>query len=292
MSLYALSLFTQRQLLIEIQKPCNFIQMMVPNRVNWNPEDYKLDGKSMHMKCMENQDCITYFDDIIESSENQLSNDILSFNVNLDWLTYFSKNPKYKTRIEKLGYSPERFQLVHLFKEWYNTLFKFSPDFQSKYELIKAKIDKKTLICAQIRIGGERFREMPFNSFNVTKYFWQFVRQNFLKDLPEKTWKLVVMTEMIEVEKEAVDEFGEENMIQIPGEFSHSDRLIEYSNDCRKVEKSILEFNFMEYCDKAVVSDSGFGKIGVWNRDQPTKDTFLYQDQKFKPMTYETSSAG
>ena len=148
------------------------------------------------------------------------------------------------------------------------------------------------MVCAQIRIGGGRFGEWHFNNITVTKDFWKFVRQNFLKDLKDKTWKLVVITEMIEVEKEAVDEFGEENMIRIPGEFSHSDRLSNLGNDCSKIEKSILEFNFMEYCDKAVVSYSGFGKLGVWNRDQPIKDTFVFEKNEFKPMTYDTVPIG
>lgn len=33
---YAWSLFTKRQLIIKITKPCDFIYLIVPNRVNWN----------------------------------------------------------------------------------------------------------------------------------------------------------------------------------------------------------------------------------------------------------------
>ena len=148
------------------------------------------------------------------------------------------------------------------------------------------------MIFAQIRIGGKRSRDKQFNSINATKDFWKFLRNHFLKDLKENTWKLVVTTETIEVEKEAVDEFGEDNMIRIPGEFSHSDRLRNLGNDCRKIEKTILEFNLMEYCDKAVVSNSGFGKLSLWNRYQPIKDTFVFENNEFKPMTYDTVPFG
>ncbi len=295
MSLYALSLFTQRQLLIDMTTPCSFTQMILPNQVNWNSNDYKLNGKkNSHLGCIDKPSCMKIFDDIIDSSANELDNDILTVNVNNDWLTYFSQNPKFKTRIKKLGYSPEKFKLIYLFKDWYNKLFKFSPDFQMKYDLIKSKADleQNTLLCAQIRIGGSHYGEWQFNSYNVTKDFWKFLREHFMKDIKENKWKLLVITEMSIVQKEAVEEFSDANMVRVPGEFSHMDRLSNLGNNCSKIEKSILEFKFMEYCEKAAISASGYGKLGMWSRDQPIKDVFVFEKNTFTKMSYDDLPIG
>ena len=295
MSLYALSLFTQRQLLIDIRKPCTFTQMFIPNQVNWNANAYKLNGKKLHMSCIDQPACMKKFDDIIDSSTNELQYDILIFNVNNDWLTYFSQNPKFKARIEKLGYYAEKFKLIYLFKEWYNKIFKLSPDYQAKFDLLKEKAglaQGTQLICAQIRIGGAKYGEWEFNKIGVTKDFWQFVRLNFINDLKAGAWKLLVVTELEEVQNATVREFGAENMFLIPGVFSHSDRLNNLGDDCSKIEKSVLEFNFMQYCQKAVVSFSGFGKLGIWNRDGPLKNAFVFEENKFKEMSTETLPIG
>ena len=294
MSLYALSLFTERQLIINMTTPCTFTQMFLPNQVNWNPNEYKLDGKKLHMSCLDRIDCMRTFDDIIDAaSKEELDNDILTVTVNNDWLTYFSQNHKFKERIEKLGYSTEKFKLVHLFKEWFSKLFKFSPSYQTEYDSLKQKLSQGTeLICAQIRIGGPKYSEWQFNAYNVTKVFFQFVRDKFLKDLKPGAWKLLVLTEMEEVQNETVAEFGLENMFLIPGEFSHMDHLSNLGNDCSKIQKSILEFSFMQHCDKTVVSFSGFGKLGVWNRELPVKDTFVFEENEFKEMSYDTLPIG
>ena len=45
-------------------------------------------------------------------------------------------------------------------------------------------------------------------------------------------------------------------------------------NNCSRIEKSILDFHFLQNCDKAVISLSGFGLLGTNNRKYPEKDLY------------------
>ena len=105
--------------------------------------------------------------------------------------------------------------------------------------------------------------------------WWQFIRENYISDLADKDWKLFVTADHKEVENEAIEEFGKDRVIRIPGLSTHVD--VEHNlNECSRVHKPILDFHFMQNCDKLAVSWSGFGKLGSWNRDDPIKDLNLF----------------
>ena len=125
--------------------------------------------------------------------------------------------------------------------------------------------------------------DYQYNSLSVTKLFWRFIREHLVNSstLNDDDWKLFISTDTEAVLKEAVQEFGAERLIQIPGLFTHIDRELDAGEDCSRVEKTILDFHFMQNCDKAVVSKSGFGKMGVWNRRDPIKDMYVFEDNVF-----------
>ena len=39
-----------------------------------------------------------------------------------------------------------------------------------------------------------------------------------------------------------------------------------------EIEKTFLDFHMLQNCDMAIISESGFGKLGVWNRLDPNKN--------------------
>ena len=289
MSLYALSLFTNRQLLIDNNNPCNFNQLFVPNQVNWEiPNTLNLNESNIsYMYCMNSLNCTEKISNLSFPLPKELESDILSVRINLDWVSQFGYNENFKTLIENLGYSAEKFKLTYIFNEWYNKLFKLSPNLKEKYELIKEKanITKNTqLFCAQIRIGGKRPNvnyDKQFNDINSTHYFWNIIRNNFITNLTQsQDWKLFITTDTELVELEAIREFGIDKIIRIPGVFAHVDRESNLGNDCTRIEKPILDFHFMQNCDKVVISRSGFGRLSAWNRVDPIKDLYVYEEKK------------
>jgi len=109
------------------------------------------------------------------------------------------------------------------------------------------------------------------------------MRENFIQR--DDDWRVFITSDVEIVEREAVDEFGPERVIRIPGLNTHVDREHNLGNDCTRIEKPILDFHFMQMCDKAVISSSGFGRLGVWNRPgDPLKDVFVFEDNVFVPI--------
>ena len=53
MTAYALSLLTNRQLIIDLSDPCDFDKIFTPNKVNWRMNNYSLSGRTnTSINCM------------------------------------------------------------------------------------------------------------------------------------------------------------------------------------------------------------------------------------------------
>jgi hypothetical protein len=158
MSSYALAQLTNRQLIIDITKPCNFLELLEPNQVNWNIRAHQLDGTRSNIWCIDNQQCAKRFDNA-DPSNFEPENDIIVIQLNNDWLAHLSQSKNFEKPIRDLGYTPENFKLIYRMHEWYNKLFKLTPVLQAQYDAFwkDSKLTPNTtLVCAQIRIGGPR----------------------------------------------------------------------------------------------------------------------------------------
>jgi hypothetical protein len=74
------------------------------------------------------------------------------------------------------------------------------------------------------------------------------------------------------------------------GPFNHVDFLENTKDDCINSEKAILDFHSLQNCDMAVISRSQFGRIGLWNRDNPLKDVYAYNTDKEDFFKWKTFS--
>ena len=96
---YAWSLFTKRDLIVKMTKPCQFVNLMLPSRINWNikledlvkqgylKEDYsiykisKIDNPG-YRNDLANMDIINYHNE----------SDIIIIFSNLEWISSYIKN--------------------------------------------------------------------------------------------------------------------------------------------------------------------------------------------------------
>ena len=286
MSAYALALFTNRQFLINITVPCNFSQLFIPNKVNWLANDYGLYSNMSKRKivCKNRKnisvsDCIESFNAIVN---NSFKEDIIKVTTNYNFINEFAII--FKENIQSLGYSAEGFRLDKLFHKWYHDLFNLEPTLENKYNLIlkqanlNAYENKPQIFCAQIRIGGTSEHvqgDLQFNNRNVSKLFWDYIRKKFIKRATRlnQEWKLFVTSDREDVEIEAIEEFGSHKVIRIEGLNTHVGHEAKLGNNCSRIEKPILDFHFLQNCDKAVITNgSYFGLIGLYNRKKGLKD--------------------
>ena len=209
----------------------------------------------------------------------------LVIKANNDWLEPLSKNKIASQRLKKLGYDINKFKIQFMFKKWYNTLFKLSESLEAKYEnFIKiAKLNHSKLICAQIRIGGRR-KHVAFDAFFTkienTKYYWDYIRSYFIKN--DTNYKLFVTSDSKHAVLEAAKIFGLKHVVANNGLYLHLDRE-KTGRSYELVEKIYLDFHCLQNCDMAIISESGFGKLGLLNRNDPNKNLVMFtKKQKYE----------
>lgn len=164
---------------------------------------------------------------------------------------------------------------------FFNKLFRLEPKIQSKLDwyLKKAKPNPDTsMICIQVRIGGARpnvgyDREITPRNFSV--FYWQHVREKFLSQINNSRYHVFVTADTESVEREAMKEFGTDKVTVIGGISSHVDREYDMREDCTRYEKIVLDYWMLGFCDMALVSDSGFGILGVLRAGIPKKNFYV-----------------
>ena len=106
---YAWALFTKRQLIVKITKPCNFINLMVPNRVKWDTDLKQLvkygDLKSVYtMHKINRMDKPGYRNDLAKMDIVSYKNtrDVIKIFTNREWISAYARN-KYVLRFYLLA---------------------------------------------------------------------------------------------------------------------------------------------------------------------------------------------
>lgn len=274
---YALSILTNRQLLLKIEKPCKLEKSILPNEIDWRMNASLLHGISM----------FNYFIywDFHFVKEHFLNTDFTNFHpgadfiivrTGLDLLQHLTVNPKHHSRLKESGYEISKFNLENILEEWFRKLFKYNDDLETKYnEMLKlARPTANTkLIFAQVRLGGGR--DFEFLQLNQTKNYWNFIREKFLNNI-KYSYKLFVTSDSKLVIDDAYEEFGEENLMGFRNHSNHIDLIENTENDdqCKQISELYLDFRILSQCDMAVISQSNFGIYGIMNRKKRNFDDF------------------
>jgi len=82
-------------------------------------------------------------------------------------------------------------------------------------------------------------------------------------------------TDTQSVENEAIKVFGAEKIILNQGENIHLDRTSDLKCSDR-VDRIFLDLHSLQNCNYSIISESGFGKLGVWNRLEPQKNLVMF----------------
>ena len=295
MGAYIWAIFTKREFLIDMDYPCSLSLMLEPNVVKWNKPikcyDYFNNTiinqiepfTSVILDKVSNKNFYLLLRDI-DVFEYYKEANLITVRNNLDWIYAFSFNKYLNHSIYEFGYKPNNFRLYYFFRKFYKDLFKLAPKLQETYDkfIKRAKPDSQTkLLCAQIRIGGVRPNvafDQQFTPRNNSKLYWKFIRDNFLIKNPKQKYKIFITTDTESVEKESILEFGKDFIVKIDGPFIHIDREeVGNISDCSKIEKIILDFHAIQLCDSVIISQSGFGRLGISNRIDPTKDLWRFE---------------
>ena len=270
MSAYAISLLTDRYLLIYHVKPCLLDHFFEPSIYFINATIN--DDQASKMWYLNNED---FRKSLSYLNAFNLTSKYITIRNNLEWIEPLSKNKIYKEKIKELGYTERNFKIQFLFKNWYSEIFKLNKRLNEKYLkfLKKAKPSNKTkLICAQVRVGdagGTQFMKRE----NLIIY-WNYIRTNFIKNLTD--YRIFLTTDTQDIVSEAIKEFGNELVVTNEGPNNHLDLFSKLELNDEKLDKIFLDFHSLQNCQMAIISESGFGKLGVFNRNDPNQNLAMF----------------
>jgi hypothetical protein len=204
MSAYAISLLTDRYLLIYHVKPCLLDHFFEPSIYFINATIN--DDQASKMWYLNNED---FRKSLSYLNAFNLTSKYITIRNNLEWIEPLSKNKIYKEKIKELGYTERNFKIQFLFKNWYSEIFKLNKRLNEKYLkfLKKAKPSNTTkLICAQVRVGDAGGTQ--FMKRGNLKIYWNYIRTNFIKNLTD--YRIFLTTDTQDIVSEAIKEFGNE----------------------------------------------------------------------------------
>ena len=274
MSAYAISLLTDRYLLIYHAKPCLLYHFFEPSIYFINTTiNYDQASKMWYLNNEDFRKSLNYLNAF------NLTSKYITIRNNLEWIEPLSKNEIYKEKIKELGYTERNFKIQFLFKNWYSEIFKLNKRLNEKYLkfLKKAKPNNKTeLICAQVRVGDAGGTQ--FMKRGNLQIYWNYIRTNFIKNLTD--YKIFLTTDTQDIVSEAIKEFGNELVVTNEGPINHLDFFRKLKLNDEKLDKTFLDFHSLQNCNMAIISESGFGKLGVFNRNDPNENLAMFSNMR------------
>ena len=151
--MYGLALLTNRKFIIDITTPCDLRSLLIPNEIDWSPnQSINSHNKSVFLDCLNQvkSECLGIYNDEYNKNNNHNNNnketpDLFEIKTNKDWITPLSGNKYLNEKILSIGFnSIEEFRFPLVFNKWYKRLFKLSPRLSSKYESIRKKASLDT----------------------------------------------------------------------------------------------------------------------------------------------------
>jgi hypothetical protein len=212
--------------------------------------------------------------------------DVIILKSNVDISEYIIENEFYTRRILELGIlNKDQLILSKTFHTLYNLLFKMTPRLQAKFDSFINPIrsnPKTRLICAQIRLGGKtnNIHDPVLMDSKLVKRIWEFVKTRFLSKTTD--YKIFITSDNDRIYEEAKSKFGFDKVFTTNGTTLHLDQYRKYHRSERNqniqiYDKTFLDFSMLGQCDMAIVSRSGFGRLGVYNRNKAFEDIFIFK---------------
>jgi len=285
LSVYILSLLTNRHFMIDMNYPCEISKVLEPNFVNWT---YIKHNKSKKRTYLSINTMRSYEKAIRSEIENTIksknfvdtwsSYDDIFISTNSDYMTPALRNNYMlnKTR-DLLGRMPvSQATMQNLFSLLFELLFKPSISVRNRVDTILSASYHQHLICLHIRIGKN-----PTNPFdhaftarnNITQVMLDFTDHY----LVNKSSSIVFVTsDSGQAVSDVLHHYPNLSMT-IVGPILHIDRFDRRSPTvCDGFIKVISDFYLLGECQVSLLSNSGFSSWANRRREKPNEELYVY----------------
>jgi len=272
-STFLLALQTNRTFVIDLDKPCELEQFLVPNLYNWTRCKSFIqslpvnESKTLHMNNRRKEYPKLF--NTSPTSEISSSNGpkVLNFQVNMAPLQRILSENDFQKRVPWL----KDFTIREIIVIIYSTLFVPSGRVIAALDNLKSKQKNNLLQCAHIRYGQsvdihqDKVVVHERGRFNTTALSSFFIRNAQDRHMESSVY---IATDSSAIHRQM--ESRHKNYIRLSTTISH----IDYSNSCEGHYSAILDQLALTQCDVLVLSFSGFGSLAAYLRGV---DTGLYQ---------------
>jgi hypothetical protein len=271
---YVWSLLSNRTFLIDAHKGCPLTNIYDTNQIDWHENLDMIIAKTKTKELSSNKmykiDDVTIWGVLreVDPANLQKDKDVIIIQSNIDWVRPLSENPNLTERIRNLGFEKDQFQSAYVFKKFYREMFKLTSNLQAKYSDYLKQIGPSTLICLQLRT---HYNDWSMTDENM-EYIFNFTKQ-VLVPMAGKDYKILVTADDSNNQEKAINALRAHNAFKIDGSIFNIDIG---SSNCESYEKTYLDFHLFQNCKIALIGQSGYGKYGIWNRDNPFENFFVY----------------
>jgi hypothetical protein len=305
-SAFLWSILTNRTLLIQATDPCPLQDSLDSNIIPWyqrlNETLGKVDRQELTSVRIEfdNSETTGIWENGVKIQTNiesfdfvnsNVDKDVIIFKANIDITGLLFRNPAFEEPIRKSGIKKHEIKLPHSFHNIYNMLFKLKPRLRLQFDqfLQRARPYPNTkLVCAQIRLGGDtpKFKDPIRMTQTHVETIWNFMKTNISTHLNSSNFNVFVTSDNEHIFAQARQVFGVDRVVDVQGEITHIDqdhRFYNQTNEmngCERYDKTYLDFHVLGVCDMGVISRSGFGRLGVYNRYHSYEHIYTYREVK------------
>ena len=290
-SAYWWAILTDRQLIIQITKPCPLTEIFEPNEIKWNMQITKeINYTEVLLSNINEQN---FKRSLITTNLSAFYSEFTTIilKTNRNYAASFAKNKFLTEKLKLLGYLDQsKIDLQFSINSIYKKLFKFKPKLNEIYLnfIKKSKPNKSSvLICTHIRTGdidhkGNHVnKHTPFKNFDDKKWFWNFIKKNLISNvLPHETYKIFIISNNKDVLKDGYREFNQTDLLiyENGNETTlHIDLMGALENKCSSsTEKTFLDFIIFQNCDMILLTKgTQFGLFAAMNRKSPPRLLYI-----------------
>ncbi|CAF0736362.1 unnamed protein product [Adineta steineri] len=267
---FFLSLALNRTFILDMTWPCSIEKFLTSNFISWSISSH------LHIRNISsssfNISSLTLKDYSLLKSYHEKYSIIYIQTKDIAYFDLISRYSQlYQSLLNRFRLKHEHMNIITLYPLFYELLIKLKPYLQEKFNRINLNsIDSSPLLCGHLRIGRN-----PSNPKDVVFPHREQMNITILKFLLSRPGRVFITTDSVEVQQLARKLFPVSRLIEINGTIAHIDRDWNYLA-CESLEKTILDFHALSFCNLAVISKSSFGHLAIMRRINPYEELYLY----------------
>ena len=278
---YFLSILLNRQLIIDMDKPCSFKGYFEKNKYKWiDGNEYEVKGSFRHIQSIDHNEQLSNEFKNTNFIEKWSDYDNIELSINIDFFyeifsnKLIENNLILKMFLKEMKIEEANFQT--LFNLFFEILFKPTNKIVRRIDHLLEDISLNDLICTHLRFGKNPSNPndylFQYNN-DITNTFIQFIQQNqFLKN--NSLSKLFVTTDSFNETNRILHSFPNQSFT-IDGPILHIDLSTNVNCD-DGFTKVVADFYLLSECSTLILTNSGFSAYANRRRLNPYRNLFKF----------------